>query len=197
MADLTPKQQRFVDEYLVDLNATQAAIRAGYSEHSASAIASENLGKPEIQTAIDIRRQDLMRRTEITQDRVLRELAALAFSNVQNFTVDGEGYLRLAEGAPEGAWASLSSVKYRTTVTTVGEAKKVERDVEFRMWDKPGPLKLAGQHVGLFRDDPAPIRPETVTVNILAMLGELPQAERLQALRALNAKLSGNGPDGA
>lgn len=52
MAGLTDKQQRFVDEYLIDLNATQAAIRAGYSEKTAYSVGHENLKKPEIQKAI-------------------------------------------------------------------------------------------------------------------------------------------------
>ena len=50
--NLTPKQQRFVEEYLIDLNATQAAIRAGYSKHTAHSIGHENLSKPEIVAAL-------------------------------------------------------------------------------------------------------------------------------------------------
>jgi phage terminase small subunit len=72
MAELTPKQQRFVDEYLVDLNATQAAIRAGYSAKTAGAIGDENLKKPEISAVIELRMLDRAQRTEITQDMVLR-----------------------------------------------------------------------------------------------------------------------------
>lgn len=70
---ITPKQQRFVDEYLVDLNATQAAIRAGYSIKTAGLIGSENLKKPYIQRAIEEGRAKQQQRTEITADRVLRE----------------------------------------------------------------------------------------------------------------------------
>lgn len=69
------EQARFVDEYLVDLNATQAAIRAGYSPKRADAIGHENLRKPEIAAAIEERMKAREKRTEITQDRVLTELA--------------------------------------------------------------------------------------------------------------------------
>lgn len=65
---LSPKQQRFVDEYLVDLNATQAAIRAGYSRDTAGSIGHENLKKPEIQAAISIARKAQQDRTGITAD---------------------------------------------------------------------------------------------------------------------------------
>lgn len=68
---LTPKQQRFVEEYLIDLNATQAAIRAGYSEKTAYAVGHENLKKPEIAKALSAARGERSQRTEITADYVL------------------------------------------------------------------------------------------------------------------------------
>ena len=77
---LTPKQRRFIDEYLIDLNATQAAIRAGYSEKTAYSIGLQNLKKLEIQAEIQKRRNRLQSKLEITQERVLQELAAIAFT---------------------------------------------------------------------------------------------------------------------
>ena len=68
---LTPKQEAFVSEYLVDLNATQAAIRAGYSEKTAQMIGSENLSKPMVAAAIAAAQAERSERTEITQDYVL------------------------------------------------------------------------------------------------------------------------------
>lgn len=73
-SDLTDLQSRFVDEYLIDLNATQAAIRAGYSEKTAAVIGSENLVKPNIAAEIQLRKQERQQRTEITADVVLREV---------------------------------------------------------------------------------------------------------------------------
>ena len=77
MADLTPKQQRFVAEYLVDLNATQAAIRAGYSVKTASQVGHENLIKPEIQKAIAEAIQQRATRTELSQDWVVEQLRSV------------------------------------------------------------------------------------------------------------------------
>lgn len=71
---LNPKQQRFVDEYLIDLNATQAAIRAGYSEKTAAVIGAENLIKPNIAQAIQKGMNDRKARVEITQDKVLQDI---------------------------------------------------------------------------------------------------------------------------
>lgn len=95
---LTPKQKLFVDEYLVDLNATQAAIRAGYSEKTAYSIGNENLMKPEIAKAIQNAQQKRQERTEITQDCVVQEIADNAF--------------RPASDAQESDFKHASKAKY-------------------------------------------------------------------------------------
>ena len=74
MANLTPKQQRFVEEYLIDLNATQAAIRAGYSEKTAQEIGSENLSKPMVAKAIAEAQEKLSNKTQVTVEMVVQGL---------------------------------------------------------------------------------------------------------------------------
>ena len=81
--DLTPKQLKFCQEYIIDLNATQASIRAGYSESTARSIGSENLSKPAIVTHLQYLMNKRAERTEITSDRVLKELAKIAFFNME------------------------------------------------------------------------------------------------------------------
>ena len=71
---MTPKQAAFVDEYLIDLNSTQAAIRAGYSAKTAEWIGPQLLGKTHVAAAIAKRMEDRSKRTEITQDRVLTDI---------------------------------------------------------------------------------------------------------------------------
>ena len=83
MPKLTEKQKRFCEEYLIDLNATQAAIRAGYAAKNARVIASQNLAKVNIQQYISERMQDRSKRTEITADTVLGELAKIAAADVE------------------------------------------------------------------------------------------------------------------
>jgi phage terminase small subunit len=90
MADLTEKQEAFCQEYLIDLNATKAAIRAGYSENAASAIGWENLRKPEIANRISELRADTANRLNVTRERIVQEYARLAFFDMRNIhTVDG------------------------------------------------------------------------------------------------------------
>ncbi|AOG22057.1 terminase small subunit [Acidovorax sp. RAC01] len=91
---LTPKQQRFVDEYMVDLNATQAAIRAGYSAHTANEQGSRLLANVSVQAAISIARKAQQERTGITADRVLTEIALVAFADARELVEVRKGCCR-------------------------------------------------------------------------------------------------------
>lgn len=149
---LRAKQAVFVAEYLKDLNATQAAIRAGYSAKTAEQQGPRLLGNAGVQAAIQAGQAARAVRTGITQDRVLCETSLLAFSDLQHYVVDDLGNVQLAAGAPEGAMRALQSIKRKVITRGSGEDAYTTYEVELRLWDKPGVLKLAGQHVGLFRD---------------------------------------------
>lgn len=97
MANLTPKQQRFVEEYLIDLNATQAAIRSGYSEKTAYSVGHENLKKPEIQKAIQEAQESLSNKTQLTVDMVVKGLLKEAQDYAEGST----------QSARVSAWAHL------------------------------------------------------------------------------------------
>lgn len=140
---LNPKQQRFVEEYLIDLNATQAAIRAGYSPKTATAIASENLVKPNISAAIACAMAERSKRTGITQDRVLEELAKVAFIKLTDI-VDDTGKIK-ADATDEDR-ACIESIKYKRTDTDTGYSE--EREVKAS--PKLKALELIGRHLGMF-----------------------------------------------
>ena len=91
MAKMTPKQKRFCDEYLIDLNATQAAIRAGYSEKNARNIASENLAKPNIKEYIENRMAEKEKTLIADQDEVLKYLTSVLRGESQSEVVVVEG----------------------------------------------------------------------------------------------------------
>jgi phage terminase small subunit len=146
VAKLTPKQQTFVDEYLVDLNATQAAIRAGYSVKNAGKIGSELLQKTRIKNAIDKAMAERSRRTGINQDRVLRELAKVAFVNATDVINMDEATIK-GEANREDT-AAIASVKVKTIPTEAGEI--TEREV--KVYDKIKALELLGKHLGMFTD---------------------------------------------
>ena len=140
---MTKKQKRFVEEYLIDLNATQAAIRAGYSPDTAYSIGQENLKKPEIKMRIDKAMAERSRRTGVNADRVIQELAKIAFVNASEVINTEDATLKW-NAAPEDT-AAIQSVK----VKTFGE-DGVEREI--KMADKIKALELLGKHLGMFKD---------------------------------------------
>ena len=91
MAKMTPKQQMFCDEYLIDLNATQAAIRAGYSKKTANRIATENLSKPVIKAYIAARMAEKESKLIADQDEVLKYLTSVLRGKTQSEVVVVEG----------------------------------------------------------------------------------------------------------
>jgi hypothetical protein len=112
---LTPKQQRFVQEYLIDLNATQAAIRAGYSERTAASIGAENLIKPEIAQAVEAAQSKLAAKAEITQSQILEEIDRLALSDTGDlFDMDGDTLrMKPMKEWPLAARRAISAIKIR------------------------------------------------------------------------------------
>ncbi len=159
---LNEKQARFVEEYLIDLNATQAAIRAGYSAKTADQQGHALLKQPKIRRVISARQDDAAKDVGITQARVLRELALLSFSDVGHYEMDPVlGTLTITPDAPKGARRAISSIKRRTRIESDGTRV---HEMEIKLWDKPGPLKLAGQHVGLFGDREEDVTPPVINV---------------------------------
>lgn len=152
MSDLTAKQQRFVEEYLVDLNATQAAIRAGYSEDTAAKIGSENLTKPDIATAISAAKVDLTRRCGVTQERIVKELSAIAFSDARKL-YDEQGNLRPIHELEDEVAAAFAGLENEELFEGRGQDRKrigVLRKV--KRWDKVRALELLAKHLGVIED---------------------------------------------
>jgi len=154
MAGLTDKQQRFVEEYPVDLNATQAAIRAGYSEKTAQQIGFENLSKPVIVEALAVIMEERSKRTEITADMVLKELALLGFANMKDYikiSKDGDPFIDLSDLTREQA-AAISETMVEDYYEGRGEDARQVRKVKIKFHDKKGALVDIGKHLGMFVD---------------------------------------------
>jgi phage terminase small subunit len=150
---LTARQERFVTEYLIDLKAGPAAIRAGYAPRTAETCGPRLLRFAQVAEAIADGKAKRAAETGITAKRVLDELEMLGFSDHTNYLVDTEGVVTLAPGAPAGAHRAIASVKRR--ISSIGDEDGSvisTAEVEIKLWDKPTMLKLAGRHVGLFPD---------------------------------------------
>lgn len=149
---MTPKQQKFVDEYLIDLNATQAAIRAGYSKKTAYSIGEENLRKPEIKQFLQERMKERENRLEISQDRVLKELARIAFFDLRKL-YDENGNLKDVTSFDDDVAAVVTQIDTFEEFEGYGEEREqigVVRKVKVN--DKGQALTLAMRHLGMFND---------------------------------------------
>lgn len=137
---LTEKQKRFVAEYLVDLNATQAAIRAGYSKKNADKIGHELLGKTRVSDAIQEAMNERSSRTEITQDMVIQELAAIGFSRATDYVriQDGIVLIKDTDGLTDAQKTAISSIE------------DGKYGVKIRLHDKVRALEKIGEHLGMF-----------------------------------------------
>jgi phage terminase small subunit len=147
-------QQRFVEEYLIDLNATQAAIRAGYSERNSGKIGPELLGKTSVIDALREARTKQSKRTQITSDRVLLELAKIGFANMADYMRVGEHgdpVLDFSNLTRDQA-AALIEVTVEDFLDGRGEDAREVRRVKFKLADKKGALVDIGKHLGMFVD---------------------------------------------
>ncbi len=143
---LTAKQQRFADEYLIDLNATQAAIRAGYSPNAATEQGSRLLTNAKVRAYINQRMAEHSARTGVNQERILRELARIAFLDPTQLVNMDTVELNAETSADDRA--AIASVKVKTIPFEEGEG--VEREIRFA--DKIKALELLGKRYGMWID---------------------------------------------
>lgn len=154
---LTMKQRTFVLEYLVDLNATKAAERAGYSKKTAQEQGSRLLSNVMVSAEIAARQSQRFQRLEITADRVLQELALIAFSNMLDYIrvcADGSTRVDFSKLTREQA-AAIGEITVEEFMERTGEGEdgleKVKR-VKFKLNDKRAALVDLGKHLKLFTE---------------------------------------------
>jgi phage terminase small subunit len=148
--DLSDKQKRFCDEYLIDLNATQAAIRAGYSKKSAYSIGEENLKKPEILERVKLLMAKREERTEITQDRVLNELAKLGFFDAR-MLFNADGTPKNINDLDDNTAAAITGLDVMEEFIGTGKDRVfVGYTKKYKLADKRAALVDIGKHIGMF-----------------------------------------------
>lgn len=144
---LTPKQARFVEEYLVDLNAAAAARRAGYSASRSEAMGYENLTKPDIRNAIEAAQRERSARTGITADRVIAEIAKIAFADPRKVMSWGpDGVELLPSDKLSDADAAIVS-EVSESVSQSGSSIKIKLN------SKLDALEKLAKHVGVYGGD--------------------------------------------
>ena len=159
---LTDKQARFVEEYLVDLNAAQAAIRAGYSARTAREQGYQLLQRPDVAAAVEAAQVKRAERTGITADRVLTELAKIGFSDLRKAVSWRANTSEVGEdpetGEPtlrsfnEVALVDSDKIDDDTAAALSEVSQTKEGALKIKLHDKKGALELLGRHLGLFKD---------------------------------------------
>lgn len=146
MAKITEKQKRFANEYLIDLNGTQAAIRAGYAKKNADVQAVRLLGNVRIKEYLQVKQDKLKEKTEVTQEMIINELKKIGFSDMRNFSAWGSSGVRLEASSElsDGDAACVAEVSETTT--------KDGGSIKFKLHDKVKSLELLGKTLGIFTD---------------------------------------------
>lgn len=155
---LTPKQERFVLEYLKDLNATQAAIRAGYSSKTAASIGAENLTKPQIAEVIQAKQSKVINRLEVTAERIILERARLAFFDPRKL-LDNTGRPLPLQDLDDDTAAAIAGLKVSDKYETPpdGGEPLVSTVLEYKLADKNASLTALEKINGMYSsgDEPA------------------------------------------
>lgn len=156
---MTPKQTRFVDEYLANgSSATKAAISAGYSEKTAASIGEENLRKPEISAAIEARADKIMERLEVTSDIVVQEIAKLAFFYPRKLFND-DGSMKLISEIDDNSAAALAGFDVCELFDGTGDQKHAYGLLKkVKLADKTRNLELLGARIGVVGMSPQRIQ---------------------------------------
>jgi len=184
---LTRRQSLFVAEYLIDLNARQAAIRAGYAKGSAADRGWELLHRcPPVMARLKEAMAERAQRTQITAERVLKELARLAFADIRNYLTEGENKTLVVRPLAQMSDDDRAALQ---EVQAEGDAKTLRR---IKLHDKRAALELLARHLGLtgkHGDGPAPPRSSADARQILrerimryAMASEAEQPAALAAI---------------
>jgi len=146
------QERMFIASLLADprMNQTAAAKACGSPATRAKKTGSEIALRPHVKAAIDAAIATRISRIEVKQDRVLREVDTVSLSNIEHYRLTDDGNVELAEGAPPDAMRAISGLKRKTRVIPQKNGEPiVEYDVEFKLWDKPGTLRLSMQHRGM------------------------------------------------
>lgn len=144
MAELTDKQARFVEEYLIDLNGARAAVRAGYSLATANSLGPKILNKPVVQAALAARQLELRLSSGVSVERVIAEYAKIGFASMGTFATWSQDGVVLKD-SKDLTPSDLAAVAEVTEVH--GEKTKT---IRFKLHDKKGALDSLAKHLGMF-----------------------------------------------
>lgn len=190
--ELTAKQRAFVREYLIDLNATQAAIRAGYSADTAEQGGAQLYRNIKVRAAIDAAMKIRSHRTDVTADRVLHELAKIGFADIRK-AVTWQTSLITEEDNPDGGDVAVIKHVVTNTVQLVGSedidddtaaaiseiSQTAQGGMKIKLHDKRAALVDIGRHLGMFTDK----------LNVNLNMSDMSDEQLVASIRRLDAAI--------
>lgn len=144
---MNEKHERFCQEYMLDLNATQAAIRTGYSEERAAVTGSELIARDDVQKRISALKKERSQRVSLEADQVIKELAAIAFSNISTFVS-----IKIIDGAPTLEFSDFSKLS-QSDLSAIAQVSQGRYGIRLRMHGKVSALDMLMRHLGLYESD--------------------------------------------
>jgi phage terminase small subunit len=180
---LSDIQSRFVQEYLIDLNATQAAIRAGYSPKTANSQVGRLLVNVGIASAIREAMDRRAARTQVTADRVIREFARIAFAHMKTFAAWSNSTLTLTDSE------NLSSDDDAAVCEVVQSVNQFGKNIKIKLHDKNKALEKLGDHLGLWKKDPTEL--------LEIFLASLPDSVARSIRDGIRQQVSSGGGNGS
>jgi phage terminase small subunit len=154
-ANTEQREAIFVADYLVHGNATKAAEKAGFTKRSARQKGSELLKRPRVAAAIEAGRKQTVRKFNLSGERVMKEMCAIAFSDIRHYVIGVDGTVALAVGAPDSAMRAIKRLKRKVRTIPVKEGEPiVEVETEIELWNKDAELTALGRtkHLKLFTE---------------------------------------------
>ena len=144
---LTPRQQIFAQEFVIDFNGTRAAIRAGYATSSAHVTGAQLIKLPKVHNFIKNLQAESVKRNEISADMVIREFAKIAFANYANYLTAGNEMVDVSKLTADQT-SAIESINITTTKTDKG--RLITTSVKMKLHDKVAALEKLGKHLGIF-----------------------------------------------
>lgn len=180
---LTIKEIRFVEEYCTDFNATQAAIRAGYSKKTASSIGNENLRKPKIDKLIQHRKMELQVTTGVTAENVIKELAKIAFFDSRHLFDENHAIKPMSE-LHENTSACITNLEVEELHAGYGDDRvHIGRLKKVKVADKVAALEKLGKHLGILTEKYEDVTKNPKTINVINMTPEQAAQAYKEALK--------------
>lgn len=169
---LTQKELRFIDEYIVDLNGTQAAVRAGYSKRSAHTTCHDVLKKPEIMQRIKQKQMDIQVSTGITVENITKELAKIAFFDLR-MALNIDGTVKPIDQLDDNTIAGIAGLEINELFEGTGrDRERVGYTKKIKIADKVAALEKLGKHLGIFTDNLNVVTKEPISIDVTQLTPE-------------------------